>query len=118
MRALYEDSRCRSRSAFRTLGRREAGVRHTYVFKSSGVVPQSFVSRFKKNLRMRIKIVRRCFLSLQIERRQKARRRTCFDRLLESDAILMSVGSLQARPKNEIPTGSPKSIPAGTLIFG
>jgi sporulation protein YlmC with PRC-barrel domain len=33
-------------------------------------------------------------------------------------AILISVGSLHARPKNEMPTGSPKTNPAGTLIFG
>src|SRR2546427_4691806 len=33
-------------------------------------------------------------------------------------ASLISVGSLHARPKNEIPTGRPKAKPAGTLMFG
>ena len=33
-------------------------------------------------------------------------------------AILINVGSLHARPKNETPTGIPKTNPAGTLIFG
>src|SRR3954468_23838201 len=33
-------------------------------------------------------------------------------------AIFRSTASLHARPKNEIPTGSPKINPAGTLIFG
>src|SRR5579859_645351 len=35
-----------------------------------------------------------------------------------ANAILMSVGSLHARPKNEIPTGMPWTNPAGTLRFG
>ena len=33
-------------------------------------------------------------------------------------ANLISAGSLHARPKNEIPTGNPKTSPAGTLILG
>jgi hypothetical protein len=33
-------------------------------------------------------------------------------------ASLIKTGSLHARPKNEIPTGKPKSNPAVTLIFG
>jgi hypothetical protein len=33
-------------------------------------------------------------------------------------ASLIRTGSLHARPKNEIPTGKPKSNPAVTLIFG
>jgi len=33
-------------------------------------------------------------------------------------AILNSVGSLHARPKNEMPTGKPKMNPAGTVISG
>ena len=30
----------------------------------------------------------------------------------------ISVGSLHARPKNEIPTGSPNAKPAGTVMCG
>src|SRR5579859_7442770 len=33
-------------------------------------------------------------------------------------AIFSNVGSLQARPKNEIPTGKPNTNPAGTVISG
>jgi hypothetical protein len=33
-------------------------------------------------------------------------------------AIFSSVGSLHARPKKEIPTGKPKTNPAGTVISG
>ena len=33
-------------------------------------------------------------------------------------ASLISVGSLHARPKKEIPTGSPNTKPAGTLMLG
>ena len=33
-------------------------------------------------------------------------------------ASLISVGSLQARPKNEIPTGRPEIKPAVTLMLG
>ena len=33
-------------------------------------------------------------------------------------ASLSRVGSLQARPKNEMPIGRPKASPAGTVIFG
>ena len=34
------------------------------------------------------------------------------------NAIFSRVGSLHARPKNEIPTGKPKTNPAGTVISG
>ena len=34
------------------------------------------------------------------------------------DANLIRVGSLNAEAKNDIPTGTPKTIPAGTLMFG
>jgi hypothetical protein len=33
-----------------------------------------------------------------------------------ANAIFNSVGSLHARPKNEIPTGSPNRLPAVTLF--
>ena len=33
-------------------------------------------------------------------------------------ASLMSTGSLHARPKKEIPTGRPKTNPAGTVTLG
>jgi len=33
-------------------------------------------------------------------------------------AILINVGSLQARPKNEIPTGRPLAYPIGTVMCG
>ena len=33
-------------------------------------------------------------------------------------ANLISVGSLQARPKNAIPTGKPATNPAGTVMLG
>ena len=34
------------------------------------------------------------------------------------EASLISVGSLHARPMNEIPTGSPNGVPAGTVTMG
>src|SRR5688572_8827194 len=33
-------------------------------------------------------------------------------------AIRISVGSLHGRPKNDSPTGRPKTYPAGTVMFG
>jgi hypothetical protein len=36
----------------------------------------------------------------------------------KANARRMSVGSLHARPKNDIPTGKPEMNPAVTLILG
>ena len=36
----------------------------------------------------------------------------------KAPAIRIKVGSLQARPKNEMPTGNPEMNPAVTLMFG
>jgi len=44
--------------------------------------------------------------------------RRCFVACSYAYAILINVGSLYARPKNEIPIGSPCEKPAGTLMFG
>ena len=38
--------------------------------------------------------------------------------LLERVGQLDQLGSLQARPKNEMPTGRPKTNPAGTVMCG
>src|SRR4030095_13097622 len=35
----------------------------------------------------------------------------------KANAIFNKIGSLQARPKNEMPTGSPRVSPAGTVMF-
>src|SRR5262249_20703504 len=44
--------------------------------------------------------------------------RRCFVALSYAAASRMSVASLQARPKNEIPTGNPRTYPAGTVMCG
>ena len=49
----------------------------------------------------------------QLQCRQKPRRPSSLYRLLESVRDLQQRGSLQARPKNEMPTGRPKTnLPA------
>src|SRR6185369_89271 len=44
--------------------------------------------------------------------------RRCFVACSYAYASLISSGSLQARPKNEIPTGKPRKKPAGTVMCG